>query len=80
MPSFGDFVASNVRAERARRRWSQVELADRLGWARSTVGDLESGRRKVNADDLVPLCAVFGIPLRQLALGVAVDDLETLGL
>lgn len=80
MPSLGDHVAANVRAERARRRWSQEELGERLGWHRSTVGDLEGGRRRVTADDLIPLCRAFGIPLRELAHGVPEADLRALGL
>jgi transcriptional regulator with XRE-family HTH domain len=75
MPGLGDVIAANVRGERARRRWSQAELAARLGWARSTVGDLESGRRKVAADDLPGLCDVFGISLVELMRGAEGEDL-----
>lgn len=78
--SLGDHIAANVRAERARRRWSQADLAERLGWARSTVGDLESGRRKVTADDLPVLCLAFDVPLSDLARGADPSDLDALGL
>jgi transcriptional regulator with XRE-family HTH domain len=80
MPSLGDVIASNVRAERARRRWQQAELADRLGWGRSTVSDLEAGRRRVQADDLVPLCRAFGIQLAKLVDGADRTELQVLGL
>jgi transcriptional regulator with XRE-family HTH domain len=78
MASLGDVIANNVRAERARRRWSQVELADQLGWSRSTVSDLEAGRRRVTADDLAPLCRAFGIALVKLTDGADEDDLSVL--
>ena len=80
MPRFGDVIAANVRAERARRRWGQADLAERLDWSRSTVGDLESGRRKVAADDLPELCGAFGISLAELVHGADQEDLDRLRL
>lgn len=80
MPSLGDHIAANVRAERARRRWTQEDLAQRLGWSRATVGDLESGRRKVAADDLPQLCGAFGVDLAELVRGGPPEDLGRLGL
>jgi transcriptional regulator with XRE-family HTH domain len=80
MPTLGDRIAANVRGERARRRWTQGDLAERLGWSRSTVGDFESGRRKVTADDLPLLCEAFGFDLAELAHGADPADLRRLGL
>lgn len=80
MASLGDHIAANVRAERARRRWSQADLAERLMWSRSTVGDLESGRRKVAADDLPALCIAFGVPLADLVRGAEPAEVAALGL
>ena len=80
MATLGDIIAANVRGDRAKRRWSQDELGRRLGMGRSTVGDLESGRRKVTADDLGPLCVVFGVDLAVLARGANPDELRALGL
>lgn len=76
----GDVIAAAVRAERARRRWTQADLADRLGWGRSTVADLESGRRSVFADDLPVLCRAFEIPFAELVRGAEADLSEPLGL
>ncbi len=67
MAPIGDVIAANVRAERARRRWTQAELGERVGWPRSSVSDVESGRRKLTADDLVALCAAFEVTLIKLA-------------
>jgi transcriptional regulator with XRE-family HTH domain len=80
VPSLGDVIASNVRAERARRRWQQADLATRLGWARSTVSDLEAGKRRVQADDLAPLCRAFGISFNKLTEGADPSDFEALDL
>lgn len=78
--TLGDWIAAGVRAERARRRWSQAELGRRLGWSQSSVSDLEVGRRVITADDLPALCRVFELPLAELARGADPEDLRALGL
>ena len=80
MPPIGDVIAANVRAERARRRWTQADLGERIGWPRSSISDVESGRRRLTADDLVLLCEVFDIPLVKLADGANARHLKILGL
>jgi transcriptional regulator with XRE-family HTH domain len=80
VPEFSDVIAANVRAERARRRWRQADLAERLGWSNVTVSDLEIGRRGVSANDLPKLCRAFGVHLDQLTHGADPDDLDALGL
>ena len=76
--ALGDVIARNVRAERARRHWRQADLADLLGWERSSVGHLESGRRSVKASDLPALCRALEIPLAKLLEGAEPDDLAAL--
>jgi transcriptional regulator with XRE-family HTH domain len=78
--SLGDVIANNVRAERARRHWTQARLADQIGWPRTAVHEVESGRRRLGPDDLAALCRVFGIPLAELARGANPDDLAALGI
>jgi transcriptional regulator with XRE-family HTH domain len=80
MARLGDVIAGNVRAERARRGWQQADLASKLGWSRSSVGDLEAGKRRVTANDLTPLCRAFGINFAKLVDGADADDLGALGL
>ncbi len=80
MSDFGLVVAAGVRAERARRRWHQKDLGRRMGWSVSMVSELETGKRRVQADDLLCLCQAFGLTLRQLSEGADGDDLELLGL
>jgi transcriptional regulator with XRE-family HTH domain len=86
MPSLGSVFARNVRAERVRAGLDQEQLGKRIigldgkPWSRSKVSDLETGRRKVTADDLAPVCAALGLSLLQLAQGLDKSDLSTLGL
>ncbi len=80
MASLADVAANNVRAERARRRWTQAELARRLDWPRTSIHDVEIGRRRLGLDDLAAVCRVFGIDLLDLCHGGDDDDLRALGL
>jgi transcriptional regulator with XRE-family HTH domain len=80
MPEFGDVIAANVRGERAKRRWTQEQLAEKLGWERARVGHLESGRRTVKATDLPALCRALGVPLSELIRGADKADLDAMGL
>lgn len=80
MATVGEVIAANVRAERARRRWTQAQLAERLGWSTTKVGDLESGRRRVLADYLPELCRVFDVSLDVLMVGAEVRDVQALRL
>jgi transcriptional regulator with XRE-family HTH domain len=79
-PDLGDVIARNVRAERARRRWKQSDLAQRLGWTPANVGHLESGRRAVKAADLPALCEALDIPFEQLIFGADPEDVRRLRL
>lgn len=80
MADLGAVVANNVRAERARRKWRQEDLADRLGWSRGSIGHLESGRRRPAVADLPQLCRVFDISLAELCSGAEASDLSVLGI
>jgi transcriptional regulator with XRE-family HTH domain len=83
MAALGAHIARNVAAERIRRSWDQTQLADAIaapGWSRSTVSNLETGKRKVTADDIPLLCRAFGIPLQKLADGADPADLRAIGL
>ena len=71
-------LAENVRALRARKRWSQDELAGRLGITQRTLSRLESGRRgDVGIVELERLCEAFGVDLPELLTGA---DLRKLGI
>jgi transcriptional regulator with XRE-family HTH domain len=83
MASLGTHIARNVAAERTRRAWDQTTLAKKIGaagWSRSTVSNLELGKRRVTADDLPLLCEAFDISLTQLLFGADPADLAKLRL
>lgn len=80
MPTLGAVFPRNVRAERVRRDLTQDDLGERLGWSRSKVADLETGRTTLRADDLAPICRALGVTLARLAEGADAEDLQSLGL
>jgi transcriptional regulator with XRE-family HTH domain len=58
-------IAANIRAERARSRLSQQEVADAMRergfpWHQQTTGATERGERRVTADELTVLASVLG--------------------
>lgn len=79
-PVASALIARNLAAERVRHRWSQAELAERLGVGRTTIASWESGHRMIGVDALVPLCRALGVPLVELLRGLDPDDLRALGL
>lgn len=80
MPHLGDVLASNVRAQRARRRWRQSDLASRTGWSKDTISDIETGRRRVGVEDIPILCRALEVTLPKLLEGADSDDLVAIGL
>lgn len=78
--ALSDVVAAGIRAERARRGWTQMELAQRAGLSRNTVGDIEARKRTVTVDYLLTFCRAFGVPAAILAQAADPDDIRTLGL
>jgi transcriptional regulator with XRE-family HTH domain len=59
-----------MRAERVRLGLDQNELGNLIqGWSRSMVSALETGNRKLNVDDIGPICRALGVTFHRLALG-----------
>lgn len=81
MPPLSAVFPRNVRAERVRRGWDQVELGQRLGgWPASRVSDFETGRTKLAGDHLPQFCRALSLTLAQLAVGCDPEDLDALGI
>ncbi|HET9656358.1 MAG TPA: helix-turn-helix transcriptional regulator [Kineosporiaceae bacterium] len=76
----GDVVAAAVRAERSRRRWTQDELAERLGWSRQVVTAVEAGRRPLLVSELPAICKAFGLPLSRFLQDADPGELTAMGL
>lgn len=55
------YIAAELRAERARRGLTQLELAERSGVSVWTVQRLERAKRRANAGQLVALAKVLDI-------------------
>jgi transcriptional regulator with XRE-family HTH domain len=80
VPELDALVAGNVRAHRAKRRLTQQELADEMGWSRASLLALENESRRVTLSDVVDLCRALDIPLVELVRGAPVEALQYLGL
>jgi transcriptional regulator with XRE-family HTH domain len=77
----GAIVAANVRGERAKRRWRQQDLAERLGpgWDQPKVANVEAGRREIRLGELPDFCRALDVPLVKLLDGASVEDRRALG-
>jgi transcriptional regulator with XRE-family HTH domain len=67
----GEILAGNIAAARVRRRLQQSELADRMRalgwkWVRQTVGEVESNRRRLTAEELYGLAEALEVSIPQL--------------
>lgn len=54
-------VGSNVRAFRARRGWTQEQLAERSGFSQQYISGLEQGRRNPTVVSLFELAQALGV-------------------
>ncbi len=59
-------LGRRVRALRAKRGWSQEELAHQGGLARSFTGAIERGEKDLRITTLVKLANTFRIPISHL--------------
>ncbi len=73
-------IAGNLRAERARSRIRQSDLAEALNLSRSQTSAIEAGEREITLSEALIVCGTLGITMRQLLHGADPADLETLGL
>lgn len=61
-------MRNRLRELRAARRWSQADLADRLGVSRQTVNAIETGRYDPSLPLAFKIAAVFGDRIEALFL------------
>ena len=62
-------VVENIRAEMARYRVTQKELANALGLTQAAVSARMSGKTSWQLDDLIPVANVLGVGLGTLIFG-----------
>ncbi|HLH19735.1 MAG TPA: helix-turn-helix transcriptional regulator [Bryobacteraceae bacterium] len=59
-------MTNELRVLRARRNWSQADLAARLGVSRQTVNAIETGRYDPSLPLAFKIAAVFGEPIEKI--------------
>ena len=67
-------VGPRLRALRQRRKVTLAALAEATGISVSTLSRLESGQRRPNLDQLLPLARAHGVPLDDLVGAPATGD------
>jgi transcriptional regulator with XRE-family HTH domain len=63
-------VAANVRAELARHRITQTEVAERLGVSRQNVAQRLNGTVDFRVGELISIASMLGISIADLVGGV----------
>ena len=59
-------IGQNIRKERRVRKWSQVNLAKRLGVSPQLISFFENGDSKPSLEILLRICLIFDIKLDKL--------------
>lgn len=78
--SFGDVLARNIRAARSRRDLSQQAVAARMralgfdAWVHQTVGNVEKGKRRVTADEILGLAWALETTINALLTPIDEDE------
>jgi transcriptional regulator with XRE-family HTH domain len=67
-------IRARIRGLRVARGWSLDALAGRCHMSASTLSRLETGRRRISIDQLVPIARALGTSLDQLVEPVEDDD------
>lgn len=69
-------LGTRLRDAREARGWTQRQVADRLGMARTTVVAMEKGERRINPEELVELASLLGRRVSELLQrGAPAEDL-----
>lgn len=61
-------IADNVRVERARRRWTQEQLAENAGLSRNYVSKLELGKVNPTIELVARIATSLGLEPHQLLM------------
>ena len=59
-------LGARLRKAREARGWTQAEVAERLGIARTTLVAIEQGQRQVRAEELIELAGLYGRSVSEL--------------
>lgn len=72
-------IGRQIRDLRNARGWRQNELAEKVGLARSTMSNIESGKRSLTLNTLKTFCEVFNVDISYFGIETNNYD-ETLDL
>lgn len=59
-------MKNQIRVLRAERRWSQADLADRIGVSRQTINAIENERYDPSLPLAFRISGIFGIPIEAI--------------
>lgn len=62
------FLAKNIRALRASKRFSQEDLAEQSGLHRTYIGSVERGERNISLENIGRIAAALGVTASELLL------------
>ena len=62
-------IIEKIKSRRRELRLSQQQLADRLGWRQSRIGNYEAGVRDIGTDDLRSIAEAFEMTFDELVSG-----------
>jgi transcriptional regulator with XRE-family HTH domain len=70
IPKLEQIAAHQLRLLRQARRWSQLEVAEKMRaygyqWSQATVTRLEAASRPIRLNELADLAALYGVPVTQ---------------
>jgi transcriptional regulator with XRE-family HTH domain len=77
--TYSEVLARNIRSARARLGIDQEPAAERMRtlgygtWVRQTIGEIEKGRRRVTADEILGLSFVLETTIPRLMAPVSED-------
>ena len=64
--SVAETMQNRIRVLRAERRWSQAELAERIGVSRNSVNAIENGRHDPSLPLAFRIAKAFELPVDQV--------------
>ncbi len=59
-------LGAGLRETREARGWTQQQVADRLGMARTTLVAIEKGQRRLKPEELTELAEIYGVKVSAL--------------
>ena len=68
-------MRNRLRVLRAERKWSQADLAERLGVSRQTVNAIETERYDPSLPLAFGIARVFSLPIEAIFLEDSADDM-----